>query len=158
MGIRRFDPDAWIGDSGIQLVARGEELLIRARFSRRSGDLDHFLSELRSAALLWIKHHPYPYPTDGRAKPNVPKELGTLRLPKNPVEEKELKSLAADGPSAVYKWIYGSESLITKAMTGTTWAQFGVETAAEGCDRILRSILDHQADLRTVRPQLRTPR
>jgi hypothetical protein len=160
MGIRRFDPDAWIGDSGIQLIARGEELLIRARFSRRSGNLEVFLSELKSAILLWIRHHPHPSSasTDARPKQNVPRELGALRLPKTAGEEKELKTIAAQGPGAVYKWIYGPESLITKAMAGTTWTQFGVENATEGCERIVRSILDHQADLRAVRPNLRAPR
>ena len=155
MSYKRLDIDVWIGDHGIHLSSKGDELVIRARFSRSRGDLDQFLAYLRHAMERWCLHHPLP--KEAPASGKVPAALSP-RFPANATEEGELKALAAEGPAAVYGWIYGPTSMMAKAMEHITWKQFGASDPSEGCARILKSIRDHDEDLRAVRPNLRRGR
>ena len=168
MGTKRHKAEDWTGDPFMHFSATKEELVVHARFSRIEGDLEQFIYTLRNAILLWTRRHPYAAtpkePVSGESLPsssaNVfrPNEMGAMRLPQTTTEQNELRKLAEKGPFEVYQWIYGSESLMAKAMKGSVWKQFGVETAAEGYQRVLQSIRSHQADLRAVRPQLQRVR
>jgi hypothetical protein len=150
------EKDVWIGDYGMQLFEKAGDLCVSARFRRDSGNIDHFLLQLRSAILLWCSQHPRP----GAQQPAIRTERSTglrtkVRLPETSEELKELESLAQKGPNEVYKWVYGDKSLMARAMQDVTWAQFGIQDPSEGCQRLLEAIRSHDQDLRLVRPQLR---
>jgi hypothetical protein len=153
------DADVWIGDYGMQITEKGSQLCLTARFCRETGNLDHFLAELRSAISLWCTQHPYsrtrPVQPIFRVAESARRGRTRMRLPQNADEMRELEELAEKGPVEVYKWVYGAESLMTRAMYGVSWKQFGVDKPAHGCRRLLDAIREHNEDLRIVRPQSR---
>ena len=62
------------------------------------------------------------------------------RLPQTPEEEKELQEIAIKGgPKAVYSWIYGADSFMTKAVPAATWEEMGM-TPIDGLRRVLDGI------------------
>ncbi len=62
------------------------------------------------------------------------------RLPKTPEEEKELEELATSGgPKAVYSWIYGADSPMTKGVPFSTWEEAGMDPIT-GLKQILAGI------------------
>jgi transcriptional regulator with XRE-family HTH domain len=63
-----------------------------------------------------------------------------IRLPKTPAEQAELEALAAQGPGAVYAWIYGPESIFTKQVQPMTWEQMDVKDPVQGCRDLLKTI------------------
>ncbi len=69
--------------------------------------------------------------------------LGPIRLPKNSVEEKELKTIAASGtPRDVYTWIYGNNPVMLTVVPAT-WEEMGM-APKEGLEQILESIREFQ--------------
>ena len=67
------------------------------------------------------------------------------RLPANAEEEKELEEIAAKaGPKGVYTWIYGADSLMTKAVPAATWGELGITDPAAGLAQILDGIKKFQ--------------
>jgi ParB family chromosome partitioning protein len=67
-----------------------------------------------------------------------------VRLPQTPEEEAELLRIAeTEGPQAVYTWIFGADSHMTKAVPFKTWEEAGM-TAAEGLKKILDGVRQFQ--------------
>ena len=69
---------------------------------------------------------------------------GKPRLPQTLEEEKELEEIAIkSGPKAVYAWIYGADSSMTKAVPAATWEELGM-TPLEGLRQVLDGIRQFQ--------------
>jgi hypothetical protein len=136
--------EIWIGDYGIQISQEGPILHVAARFNREAKNIEPFLEHIRSAIFLWCSQHPIG--NTGPTKPGYAPAFNptaAVRLPQTPEEETELETIAAQGPAEVYKWIYGPDSLMTRAMQGMTWRHFGAEDPVVGCQRLLASIREH---------------
>ena len=66
------------------------------------------------------------------------------RLPQTPQEEKELLEIAIKGgPKAVYAWIYGADSPMTKAVPFAAWEEAGMDPIS-GLRQILEGIRKFQ--------------
>jgi hypothetical protein len=64
-----------------------------------------------------------------------------FRLPTTPDEEAELQELALhQGPSAVYKWLYGEDSPLAGVMDGLDWRVLGVQDPKKGLAELLTSL------------------
>ena len=67
-------------------------------------------------------------------------EDGEPRIPKTPQEEAELEALTAQGPGAVYAWIYGPQSGMARAMAKLTWPQMQIADPKEGLAKLLEGL------------------
>jgi ParB/RepB/Spo0J family partition protein len=62
-----------------------------------------------------------------------------VRLPKTPEEQAELEGIAAKsrGPSPVYAWLLGANSLLAKKMETVSWADLHVTDPVAGCRQLV---------------------
>ena len=67
-------------------------------------------------------------------------EDGEPRIPKTPHEEAELEALTAQGPGAVYAWIYGPQSGMARSMAKLTWPQMQIADPKEGLAKLLEGL------------------
>jgi hypothetical protein len=82
----------------------------------------------------------FPIPSNVNEFEQLEKEQKNFRLPKNDQEQAELETLAAQGPGAVYAWIYGPESLMAKRVATMSWADLEMPDPVTGCRKLVEGL------------------
>jgi ParB family chromosome partitioning protein len=139
-----------ISSSPFKFIRKGSKVKFTGTFESAGGNLDAFLSDLRTAYLAWDhKASPAPLPSGSLARlfpgspaPSVPVSSPAPRFPKTPAEEAELEAIAAGspGPGPVYAWVFGPASEMSGVVQNMTWADLQVKDGQEGLPKILEAL------------------
>jgi hypothetical protein len=79
-------------------------------------------------------------PTNTDEFEQMEREQKNVRLPMNDQEQNDLAGLAPQGPAAVYKWLYGENSLMAKKAQALTWADLGESDPVTGCRKMVEQL------------------
>ena len=82
----------------------------------------------------------------------VPSSIPNVKCDVRHRSSEEVEALAAQGPGAIYAWVYDPNSLTAKKMAGVTWEDLGEKAPVPGCRNLIRG-LRQAAELLTLQQQ-----